>query len=216
MAVRYRKQSSVETNVFTPEQQTERKSAEAVQSFPGKGQVLRGTQESLGSLIYKSLTVRNVARAFNPFYVLSNISRLCDRAGSALFTTITKGAPLIVTENAPTYTKDGLSVEPCSRKRALLAGLAVLPFAAIIKINSLIVEEVDGWADFTNFADHLQLMGCNPIPDYYYTMGHCFRFSSAIQGDHGLKPSATYEDIRGIFGRFSILTAAYKTAGLAA
>lgn len=131
------------------------------------------------------------------YLTLPNLDRQLNRLAHHVFTSITGG-----------------SLEECSKPRALLAFAATTPLSLAIKANQLVMEEVLSWADATNFADHLQLLGCNPIPEYYYVQGDCFRFSSAITGHQQVRPYANSDDILSIKGRFGVLMALYALLGL--
>ncbi|MTI13861.1 hypothetical protein [Sansalvadorimonas verongulae] len=87
---------------------------------------------------------------------------------------------------------------------------SVLAIKAVLTVKQLVINETIECIDPTNLADHFGLVGCNPIPDHYYTHGDCHRFSCVILGGNGLKPYATADNIYEIKGRFAVLQFLYS------
>ncbi len=147
--------------------------------------------------------------------LLRRLCRVCVGINNLLFcTTISRHKQLLQLQRSLLPNQQSSAAADTSRLWQLTTGTLSLAVYLAIVVNREVHNELASWmSDATNIADHLTQFNQNPIPDYYYTTGDCFRFSSALAGNTHVQPYANLDDIIAIKARFGLITLAYKAMG---
>ncbi len=164
--------------------------------FSGKSHSLKATQPASTSL-------------------LRRLCRVCLGINNMIFcSTFSRHWQLLQLQKGLFLSQQGCDTAEPSKAWRLATGTLSLAVQLALVVNRELHNELVGWMkDATNIADHLTQFNRNPIPDYYYTMGDCYRFSSALAGNTHVQPYANFDDIIAIKARFGLITLAYSALG---